>query len=213
MFKELFIIKLYKDEFTSFVLNEIRMRIDTKENKHCKDILKFYDILEEDLLNGVKNNEMTKFCNCLNEQLELLVWKSKNEEYSDNSCSYEESKCEYNCIHNQSLNNSNISINKNKKENIKDIDEWVQYIIKDEEDNNKSTKKPKKKNKNTQKNKINNINNISNTNDNKIDLEFEEFKKAITTIDTSTKIFNVNIIKSKPKFTKDWLDGIYNCVK
>lgn len=187
MFKELFVSKLYKDEFTNFVLQEIKTKIDANGSKQYKDILKFYELLEEDLFS--RKFEMTRFCNTLSEQLEKLIKLSKREVSQSDEEELEEQKK---------------PVVKPKKEKIKDIDEWVEYIITDDGFNQK---KPKKKNKNSKK-KNNTMPTANVIVETKQDAELESFKKVLN--DTAQKAYHVR--KLKPTITKDWITSICNSV-
>ena len=157
MFKELFYTKLYNDPFILAFLK------DTKSILKNRDIIEALILLEEG--NEIKCKEMSEFSFFLNDQIENLLNISEiNDDYSDNE-----------------FLSKNIDLT--KKEKFDDIDDWVNYIVTEED--SKPNKNKKKKNKPIKQKIIieNNINQSFKQNEivvkNKEDLEFEMFKSQI----------------------------------
>jgi hypothetical protein len=214
MFEELFINKLYNDNFIQSLIKDIKY---IEENPLRQIIAEIEEDLEMDC------DEMTRFSEFLNYQIQDFYGLAEmNDDFSDNDPSY---------LFETNINNINTNINfnnssniiSNKKEKFVDIDDWVQYIVADEQGEKK--KKNKKKNKNGKKkllqtnnggNSVNGnnstITNNSNTNDkmlveinkDSIDLEFERFKQSINV--NSKKSYLV--YKIKPNLTEEWIYNI-----
>jgi hypothetical protein len=172
MFKELFYSRLYNDPFIIAFLK------DTKSILKNREIIEALILLEEG--NEIKCKEMSEFSLYLNDQIENLLNISEiNDEYSDND-----------------YFSKNIELS--KKDKFEDIDDWVNYIITDENKPNKSKKKrnkPIKQKAAMENNKENNIKQNEATT--KEDLEFETFKSQI--LQDSIKSCYVN--KIQPWFT------------
>lgn len=177
MFKELFYSKLYNDPFILAFLK------DTKAILKNRDIIEALLLLEEG--NEVKCKEMSEFSLFLNDQIENLLNISEiNEEYSDN---------EY-------FTKNNIDLT--KKEKFDDIDDWVNYIVTEDSKPDKNKKKKNKplKQKAANENILNNKESTLKQNDNKEDIEFEQFKKQIA--QESIKSWFVNKIEPWMSFNK-----------
>lgn len=181
MFRELFLTKIYEDHFINSFLSDIKLIMNNKETKETLQIIE--KGLDEEC------NEMSRFSKFLTDYIQGLVEFSENEEYSDNDPSY---------IFNKETTT-------NKKEKFRDIEDWIQYIVADEERPKKSKKKNNKKKVKAQIKHNENNAYIVDTED----PEFEQFKSVINK--TSSKAYNVN--KLKTKFTNEWIDSICNNAK